>query len=197
MNQEDCPLKKCQIVSRIFDHIGGKILIPQHAIKVMVPAGAIAEGHRVQIEAAASLFGPFIIPEDYDPIGAYLWIAAHYKFKKPLKIEIEHEVFVSENTNLSDLCVLTADRENYMHEDYCENHYSLKKSFCTIFASRFCSKCPAKKRKAHMPKRVIMYHYLPEDYKVVNEFVAEVSFCYDLLSCKKVCIFKVECMYKL
>ena len=43
MNQEDCPLNKCQTVSRIFDHSGGDMLITAHAVKVSVPAGAIKE----------------------------------------------------------------------------------------------------------------------------------------------------------
>ena len=183
MNQEDCPVNKRQTVSRIFDHSGGDMLITAHAVKVTVPAGAIKEKHEVQIEAAASLFGPFIIPEDYDPIGAFVWIAADYEFKKPLMVEIEHEVLINEATNLSELCILTAhekdicyeenDRGLYkMHEDTCEYHYPLNKSYCTVLASHFCSKCPAKRWKAKIAKRVIMYHYLPVDYKVVDEFVA-------------------------
>ena len=199
MNQEKCPFTKCQTVSKIFGHIGGEISIVQHAVKVRVPEGAISEGHEVQIETAASLFGPFIIPEDYDPIGAYVWIAAHYEFKKSLMVQIEHDVFVGEDTDLSQLYVLTthekdvcdeaSDKALYkMYEDTCEYNFSLNNSSCTIFTSRFCSKCPAKRRKAEIAKRVIMYHYLPEDYRSVNEFVAEVSFCYDLPSCKEVCI---------
>ena len=198
MNQEKCPLKGCQTmcVSEIFNHDGGEISIPHQGVKVMVPAGAISMWHKVQIEAAASLLGPFIIPKDYDPIGAFVWIAANYEFKKPLMIEIEHEAFITKDTNLSDLCILTAHEKDLcaemglyeMHEETCEYQHSWNKSYCTIFASHFCSKCLAKRSKAKIAKRVIMYHYLPEDYKVLDEFFPEVTFCYDIQSCKKVCI---------
>jgi len=37
-----------------------------------------------------------------------------------------------------------------------------------------------------IPKRIIMYHYLPENYEYKREFEAEVSFCQDLEFCKQV-----------
>ena len=163
-----------------------------------VPVGAIDENYEVEIQAAASLFGPFIIPEDYYPISAYVWIGACYKFKKKIIVEMEHDIVVSEETNISELCVLTACKEDKcdgennqilykMHKDTCEYHYELNKSTCTIFTSHFCSKCLAAKGKAKKARRIMMYHYLPEDYKSQYEFVAEVCFCYDLTFCTEVC----------
>ena len=193
----------CRTISKTFDYNGGELLIKEHAVKVNVPIGAIDEDCEVQIEVAASLFGPFILPEDYYPISAYVWIGACYEFTNNLMVEMEHDIVVSQETNISELCVLTAceedkvDGENNqifykMHEDACEYHYELNKSTCTIFTSHFCSKClAAKKGKANKPKRIIMYHYLPEDYKSEDEFVAEVCFCYDLQFCKKVCDFVI------
>ena len=199
MNKENCPLKNCQIISVMFDYLGGELSIKEHAVKVTVPVGAIDEGYRVQIEAAASLFGPFIIPDGYHPISTYVWVGACYEFKKKLKVEIEHDIDVTEETNLSELCILTAceedkcDRDNNeivykMHEDkICEYQYELNKSTCTFFTSHFCSKCLATRGEADKPKRIIMYHYLPEDYKSAHEFITEVSFCYDLRYCRQVC----------
>ena len=198
MNREECPLKDCQIISKIFDYDGGEFLIKEHAVKVIVSIGAIDEGHRVQIEAAASLFGPFIIPEGYHPISAYVWIGACYEFKKNLIVELEHDIVVSEETDVSELHVLTACEEDIyngednqifyiMHEDNCEHLYEFNKSTCTILTSRFCTKCLSAKGKAKKAKRIIMYHYLPEDFKSVFEFITEVSFCYDLKFCKEVC----------
>ena len=181
----------------MFDHKGGEFLVEEHAVKVTIPVGAIDEGFKVEIQAAASLFGPFITPEDYYPISAYVWIGACYEFKKNLKVEIEHDV--TEETDLSELCVLTAcgedecDGENdqivyKMREDNtCEYQYESSISTCTLFTSHFCSKCLAAKGEAENPKRIIMYHYLPKDYKSAYEFTAEVSFCYDLQFCRQVC----------
>ena len=190
-------MEKCQTVSKMFDHNGGELLIKEHAARITVPNGAIEKDTEVQIEAAASLLGPFIIPEDYDPISAYVWIGACYDFKKQLMIEIEHDIVVSDETNVSELCVLTACKEDVcdgannktlykMHEDTCKYQYPLNKSFCTVFTSHFCSKCLAARSRAKIPNIVVMYHYLPEDYKLVYEFTAEVSFCYNLLYCKEV-----------
>lgn len=110
-NKEICPLRN-SIISKVFDCNGGELLIKEHAIKVTVPIGAIDENYEVQIQAAASLFGPFIIPEDHYPISAYVWIGACYEFKKKLKIEMEHDIVVSEETDVSELCVLTACEED-------------------------------------------------------------------------------------
>ena len=189
----------CQIISKMFDHNGGELLIKEYAVKITVPVGAIDENCEVQIDAAASPFGPFNILEQYKPISAYVWIGACYEFKKRLIVEIEHDIVVLEETNLSELCVLTAceedkcdDGENNqilynMHKDTCEYHYEPNKSTCTFFTSRFCSKCLAAKENTKKAKRIIMYHYLPEDYKSDYEFIAEVCFCYDLQFCKEVC----------
>ena len=198
MNEGSCPWSDCNITSSMFEDHGGVLSIKEHAVKVTIPAGAIDEGHIVQIEATASLFGSFIIPEGYHPISAYVWVGACYEFKKNLKVEIEHDTDVTEETNLSELCVLTASEEDKcdgedneivykMREDTCEYQYELNKLTCTLFASHFCPKCLAAKAKAESPKRIIMYHYLPENYKSAYDFVAEICFCCDLQFCKEVC----------
>ena len=188
-------MRDCRIVSRVFGYDGGEFIIREHAVKVTVPIGAIDEGYIVHIKAAASLFGSFVIPEGYYPISAYVWIGTCYEFKKKLKVEIEHDTVISQETNFSELHVLTAREEDKcngennqilykMHEDTCEYQYEVNKTTCTVFTSHFCSKCLAASKKA---KRVIMYHYLPDDYKSAYEFITEVSFCYDLKFCKEVC----------
>ena len=200
LNDEKCPLKDFQLSSKMFDNNGGELFIKEHAVKVTIPAGAIDEGCEVQIEAAASLFGPYSIPEDYYPISAYVWIGACYEFKKKLMVEMEHDIDVSEETNVTELCVMTAceedkvDGENNqmlykMHEDTCEYRYELNKSTCTFSTYHFCSKCLAARGKAKKARRIIMYHYLSEDYKSKHGFFAEVCFCYDLQFCKEVCCY--------
>ena len=194
VNSEKCPMKDCQIISWMVDYYGGELFIDEHAVKVTIPIGAIDKGCQVQIEAAASLFGPFIIPEGYHPISAYVWIGACYEFKKNLTVELEHDIVVSVETDISELHILTVCEEDMyrednheMHEDNCEYYYEMYKSTCTFLTSRFCTKCLSARGKAKKAKRVIMYHYLPEDYKSAYEFITEVSFCYDLKSCKEVC----------
>ena len=113
---------------------------------------------------------------------------------------MEHDIVVSVETNISELCVLTACEEDKcvgendqilykLHEDTCEYHCELNNSTCTIFTSHFCSIClAAKEGEAKKARRIIMYHHLPENYKSEDVFVAEVCLCYDLQFCKKVCM---------
>ena len=93
----------------MFDYNGGELVIKEHAVKVIVPTGAIDRDHEAQIEVASSLFGPFIIPEDYYPISVYVWIGGCYKFEKKVMVETEHDI---EEIDVSELCVLTACNED-------------------------------------------------------------------------------------
>jgi len=192
-----CPLRDANIVSELIDYNGGVLDIEEHAIKVTVPFGAIEKNNKVQIEAAASLFGPFEIPEDYQPISVYVWIGACYKFLKPVKVEIEHCATITQQEDLSELCVLTADTKDAhekegqnvykMHEDSCQFQYSINEISCALSTEQFCSKCLAKRfKRIRIPNRLVLYHLLPMDYKTSVEFIAETCFCYDLKFCKKV-----------
>ena len=193
-NKEVCPLKNCKIYSNLFDYDGGELLIKEHAVKVTIPAEAIDKGYKVQIEAAASLFGPFIIPEDYYPVSVYVWIGTCYTFKKKLEVEIEHNIVVSHGSEFS---ILTACEENIcdgkdgqklykMHIDTHEYQCKIGDSTFTFFTDHFCSKCLATEKNNEVAKRVMTYHYLPEHYKSEKEFLSEVCFCYDLTCCKEV-----------
>ena len=54
-------------------------------MKVIVPSGAIADNQSVEIQSAASLFGPFTMPKGYRPISAFISIEAFYKFNKNIE----------------------------------------------------------------------------------------------------------------
>ena len=180
--------------SQEFNSNGGVLFINEHRVRIYVPAGAIAKGRIVRFEAAAGLVGPYSIPEGYHPISVYVLLEASYLFKEKLKIEIEHDIVVSEDTDISKLCVLTTGKEGLyhgqkwleMHEDTCEYQYEVNESTCTLFIDHFCSKRLASTEPITIPKRVMIYHYLPEDYKSEVEFVCEICICYDLTFCKLV-----------
>jgi len=194
-NREKCLLSDCHITSKMFDYEGGELLIKEHSVKVTVPNEAIDRGYKVQIEAAASLFGPFKIPDGYYPISAYVWIGTCSKFiKKPLKVEIEHDV-VSDKINTSELCVLTASEKDIcgekagqkifqMKEDTVKYQFQISDETCNVFSDHFCWSCLA--TKANKPKRIMMYHYLPKNYQEKKVFQAEVSFCPDFTFYKQV-----------
>ena len=168
--------------------------IEEYGVTVNVPSGAIEDHDIVEIQAAASLFGPFDIPSDYCPVSAYVWIGANYTFKKAIEIELEHHADISNSENISEFCILKAccanccctkcDSNHHKMHEITEN-YIISDSFCTLYTDHFCSYCLAAK-STQIPDRIVAYHYLPEDYKILDEFRAELCFCYDLDYCKKV-----------
>ena len=195
-NQEPCPLLNNDISSKIFTSSGGVMIIEEYGIKVTVPFEAIEDHCMVEIQAAASLFGPFAIPNDYRPVSPYIWLGANYTFKKPIQVEFEHHADTSNSKDISQLCVLKASctkcNSHYhkMHKITQDNHYDISDSVCTLFTDHFCSYCLAdesdKSDERQIPDRIVAYHYLPEDFKLADIFRAELCFCYDLSICKKV-----------
>ena len=194
-NQEPCPLLDTDIVSVHFNSTGGVMVIEEYGVKVTVPSGAIEDHHKVEIQAAASLFGPFNILTDYRPVSAYVWIGVNYTFKKLIEIEFEHHADISNLEDFSQLCILKAcctsgctkcnSHPHVMHE--ITQGYVISDSVCTLYTDHFCSYCLADKSKEKLiPDRIVAYHCLPKDYKSVDEFKAELCFCYDLSYCKKV-----------
>ena len=63
--------------------------------------------------------------------------------------------------------------------------YGISDSVCTLYTDHFCSYCLADKSE-QIPDRIVAYHCLPEDYKSVDEFKAELCFCYDSSYWRKV-----------
>ena len=192
-NQEPCPLSDSDITSVHFTSTGGVMVIEEYGVKVNVPSGAIEDQHKVEIQAAASLFGAFDIPTDCRPVSAYVWIGANYTFKKPIEIEFEHHADISNLEDISQLCILKTcctngctkcnSHHHVMHE--ITQGYVIRDSVCTLYTDHFCSQCLVAKGKP-IPDKIVAYQYLPKNYKSVNDFKAEVCFCYDLECCKKV-----------
>ena len=191
VNQEPCPLtdNDINITSVHFTSTGGLMVIEEYGVMVNVPSGAIEDNCVVEIQAAASLFGPFDIPSDCRPVSAYVWIGANYTFKKPVKIELEHHADISNSDNISEFCILKAccakcnSHHHKMHE--ITEDYIISDSFCTLYTDHFCSYCLAAK-STQIPDRIVAYHYLPEGYESMDKFRVELCFCYDLDYCKKV-----------
>ena len=192
-NQERCPLSDTDITSVYFTSTGGIMIIEEYGVKVNVPSGAIEDHHKVEIQAAASLFGPFDIPNNRRPVSAYVWIGANYTFRKLIEIEFEHHADISNSEDISQLCILKAHCTNKCAECNSHHHvmheitqgYVIRDTVCTLYTDHFCSQCLAAKSK-QIPDRIVAYHYLPKHYKSADEFKAELCFCYDLNCCKKV-----------
>ena len=203
--KESCPFNECDFVSNVFGYNGGTLCIPEHAVTITIPHGAIEKELEVEVEAAASLYGPYLIPEGYSSISAFVWLGASYQFKEKVRIDVEHHAIACQE-GILDLCLLTASADDIvydekngqqlfkMHQDDCHYDYTLNGSTCSFFVQHFCSKCLASRRSLSTKNRMAIYHYLPKDYKSEAEFTAEVCFCYDLKCCRKVIM--TMCIYK-
>ena len=195
-NQEQCPFKDSIMVSKQFTCDGGVMDVKHYGLKVIVPKGAIdTEDPCVEIKVAESLFGPFDIPSDCHPVSPYVWIAAvspaDYVFRKQLRVEFQHHADISNVEDISKLCVLKASctkchtHHPKIHMTTWNYHFDISDTVCTLFTTHFCSYCLASKSD-QVPDRIMVYHYLSENYKSADTFRAEICFCYDLNICKEV-----------
>ena len=58
------------------DHRSMKYVIEDHDITLSIPEGAVAEGEKVHFEVGVAMYGPFIFPENTQPISPILWVYA-------------------------------------------------------------------------------------------------------------------------
>ena len=67
-----------------------------------------------------------------------------------------------------------------MNKDTVKYQIQISDTTCTVLSDHFCSKCLAMiANQKPKPARIMMYHYLPENYQDKKDFQAEVSFCPD------------------
>ena len=195
---EVCPLLDSNVVEKYFDTEGGQLLIHDHFIKITVPKGAVAKGNEVQIQAAASLIGPYIIPEGFHPVSAFVWIGANYTFEKEVQVQIEHHAVLSHPEDLLQMKMLTACYEDKIARNDAQYKYkmhvatykpqcTLKEFVCVYSTDHFCSNCVAASDK--LPDRIVAYHMLPKSYESASVFSSEICFCYNLEACRKVMLF--------
>ena len=156
-SKEPCPLLNYHIQSKNINSNGGVLFIEEHMIFIQIPEDAVAKDDIVEVQAAASYYGYYQVPDNYQPISAYLWIAATYQFKKQLKIILPHYGAVYTEDDRSAVSVLTASEEDAfkngegqtlykMHRD---NSYDceVEGGFCVYKVYHFCSNCIAAEKE--------------------------------------------------
>ena len=190
--KEDCFLSYPETKSETVGDYGTQIVFDKHNITITIPKGAIEKGILVEVTAAASFFASFRFPNEYHCISPYLWIGANYAFKQPFKVEMEHHAAVSQQKDLSRLCVMKAEskRDNFGNYAMCEVNDKLEWQFeivsphCTYYTKSKCT-CLASKDKK-MADNVAVYYFLPESYESDDDFSAKFCFCYNVKFCKQV-----------
>ena len=198
ISKEKCPLLNYNIYLKNINHNGGTLFIEDHKIQIQIPENAIANGDIVQIQAAASYFGSYEIPDDYEPISAYLWMTAEYKFKEQVKIVIPHHGAVYSEDDKTAITIMTASEEDgitikegkivfEMHQDNSYD-YEVEGAVCVYKVRHFCSDCVVKNKMKNIPNRILALHFVPQSYEFINnsETQSEICFCYDTAYCKNV-----------
>jgi hypothetical protein len=64
-----------------------------HDITLRIPEGAVAEGEKIHFEVGVAMYGPFIFPDNTQPISPILWLCVldeNVKLNKTLEIILPH-----------------------------------------------------------------------------------------------------------
>ena len=64
-----------------------------HDFTLRIPEGAVAEGKKIHFEVGVTMYGPFIFPENTQPISPILWLCLleeDVKLKKPFQVILPH-----------------------------------------------------------------------------------------------------------
>ena len=212
--EEKCPISECKLLSKTFDHHGGELIIEEHDVTIAVPKLAVFEGVKVEMQAAASLTGPYELPDDCSLVSVFVWIGANYRFTKPVKVTVPH---FARNKDLDHrMVILTANEKDIvhrddeyvlqMHESEFDYHYEISAhgDYCVCYTNQFCSKCLAEKPYYYnlicpiislfeylykSSRRIMVFCCYPNDYKTADELKIELCICYRLEYCMQVCTF--------
>ena len=64
-----------------------------HDITLRIPEGAVAEGEKIHFEVGVAMYGPFIFPDNTQPISPILWLCVleeDAEQRKPFQIVLPH-----------------------------------------------------------------------------------------------------------
>ena len=93
-----------------------------HDITLRIPKGAVAEGEKVHFEVGVAMYGPFIFPENTQPISPILWLClseGNAELKKPFQIVLPHYLtrLSKERIQYHQVGFAKADHRNYIFVD--------------------------------------------------------------------------------
>ena len=179
--KEECPIPDKLIISYHVDHNGGIFYNQDHDFALVVPPGAVSTGHCVEIQATASRFGPYKLPDGYYPISNFFWLSAYYTFKIPVYLIMGHYADIRnlkdiDNLFLLQACVrdLTISEGKQVLKKVLNNFQFEHETNCGIFTTdHFCSFCMAKKIM-FLPENFLSFFYT---YSTDKKYFAEICVC--------------------
>ena len=164
------------------DCLGLQYTLEDHDITLVVPKGAVSEGEKVHFEIGVTMFGPFIFPENKQPISPIVWLCLleeSYELKKPYKLIVPHFL-----TNISEerLQYHSVSLAKACHNEYAsENESALSYMFhdCTlnpIFTSVFTGGHGVLKTR-HFCFYCLLANYSPELARDAGYLLTQINVC--------------------
>ena len=197
---ETCPISNGDIVSYYVDHLGGVFCNKNHNFAIVIPPGAVSQGHCVEIQATANCFSPYVIPDGFYPISSYVWVSADYTFNIPVYVVMTHYAKVTSLEDVASLHVLQSPayysdttNKNQMMRPLTDGFYfDIEIGFCVLTTNHLCSFCQAKGIK-HIPEYLTAFYYTYDKSStyphIDGSHIAEVCFCPSNSECKQVGIY--------
>ena len=139
----------CEPEVQSFDSKGGVLRIRDCGFSITVPEDAIPAGQVVVVKAAVCICGPFSISEKYRLASDFVVIVSEGSFLKPVDIEMEHCLLMTEYKKCSEVVILRADHLTmtedgwYTFDDFITPDVSTDRPTLTFQAQSFCIFCDA------------------------------------------------------
>ena len=199
------------MLSKTFDHHSGELIIEDHDITIAVPQLAISEGDKVNVQACASLTGPYLLPDGYELVSVFICIEANYRFSKLVRITIPHFAAIESLDQSFELVILTAESNDLvlnedgdfvlqMHESVYDYQYKINDDHCDYYTNHFCSKCLARRSRLYSwltlfsptcsrKTNLTVFYCVPDNYASANDLLIELCICYSTKYCIEVCLY--------
>ena len=178
-----------KMVSYCVDHNGDIFYDKNHDFAVIIPPGAVSQGHCVQVQVTANYFSHYKLPDGYQPISSYFKLSACYTFKIPVYLIMSHYAKIRNLEDIDSLCVLhacdhdmTSEEEMVMKKVPSGVYYDHEIGYCAFTTDHFCSFCLAKMNKAIPGKFLALLHTCSTNIK----YSLEVCVCPALCHCEEV-----------
>ena len=185
-----CSSSSENVVSYYVDQNGGTFYNQDHNFAIVIPPDAVSQGDYVQIQATASRFSEYRLPNGCYPISSYFWISACYTFKIPVFLIMGHCAKIRNLEDIDNLCVLhtcdhdvTSEEELVMEEVSNGVYFDYDINYCVFATDHFCSICLGKKNIC-IPGKFLAFLYV---HNTNEEQFADVCFCLATCDCAEVC----------
>ena len=191
---ETCPFTNKDIMSYYVDHNGATFYNQAHNFAVIVPPGAVAHEECVEIQATASRFGPYQLPDGVLPISSFFWVSANYSFKIPVYLLLSHHASFKSIDDIHKVCALeacaqrgityTSDGKLLMKEMTNGVSFDSVIGYCVVSTNHFCSFCLGK-NDIGVPDELLASFYM---YNHKGLLKAEICMCHVNKECIEVYI---------